>query len=62
VTLYFAEDSNQLRRWIDGAKHSKFGNVVRFAYGLQKDISAVRPPVDATWSNSQLEGKITGSK
>jgi hypothetical protein len=28
------DDSTPLRRWIEGAKHSEFGAVVRFAYGL----------------------------
>ena len=40
-----ADDSSQLRRWVEGAKHSEFGPVVRFAYGLQKDISAVSAAV-----------------
>src|SRR5580700_4574641 len=30
-----ADDSTQLRLWIEEAKHSEFGAVVRFAYGLQ---------------------------
>jgi hypothetical protein len=30
-----ADDSDQLRRWIEGAKHNEFGPVVRFDYGLQ---------------------------
>jgi transposase len=41
-----AENSTQLRRWIDGAKRCEFGPVVRFAYGLQKDMSAVAAAVD----------------
>jgi transposase len=53
-----ADDSQQLRRWIEGAKHSEFGPVVRFAYGLQKDILAVAAAVDTSWSNGQVEGQI----
>jgi hypothetical protein len=34
---------------VEGAKHSEFGPVVRFAYGLQKDISAVAAAVDTSW-------------
>ncbi|HEX2654173.1 MAG TPA: ISL3 family transposase, partial [Xanthobacteraceae bacterium] len=57
-----AEDSQQLRRWIEGAKHSEFGPVVRFAYGLQKDISAVAAAVDTSWSTGQVEGQINRLK
>ena len=57
-----ADGSNQLRRWIEGAKHSGFGPVVRFAYGLQKDISAVAAAVDTSWSTGQVEGQINRLK
>jgi transposase len=57
-----ADDSQQLRRWIEGAKHSEFGPVVRFAYGLQKDISAVAAAVDTSWSTGQVEGQINRLK
>ena len=55
-------DSNQLRGWVEGAKHSEFGPVVRFAYGLQKDISAVAAAVDTPWSTGQVEGQINRLK
>jgi transposase len=57
-----ADDSSQLRRWVEGAKHSEFGPVVRFAYGLQKDISAVAAAVDTAWSTGQVEGQINRLK
>jgi transposase len=57
-----ADGSNQLRRWIEGAKHSEFGPVVRFAYGLQKDISAVAAAVDTSYSTGQVEGQINRLK
>ena len=57
-----ADESTQLRRWIEGAKHSEFGAVVRFAYGLQKDISAVAAAVDTSWSTGQVEGQINRLK
>jgi transposase len=57
-----AENSTQLRQWIDGAKRCEFGHVVRFAYGLQKDISAVAAAVDTPWSNGQVEGQINRLK
>jgi transposase len=46
----------------EGAKHSEFGPVVRFAYGLQKDISAVAAAVDTSWSTGQVEGQINRLK
>ena len=56
------EKSIQLRRWIEGAKRCEFGPVVRFAYGLQKDISAVAAAVDTPWSTGQVEGQINRLK
>jgi hypothetical protein len=57
-----ADESTQLRQWIEGAKHSEFGAVVRFACGLQKDISAVAAAVDTSWSTGQVEGQINRLK
>jgi transposase len=57
-----ADDSNQLRGWIDEARHSEFGAVVRFAYGLHKDLSAVAAAVDTSWSSGQVEGQINRLK
>jgi transposase len=55
-------ESIQMRRWIEGAKRCAFGSVVRFAYGLQKDISAVNAAVDTSWSNGQVEGQVNRLK
>ena len=33
-----------------------------FAYGLQKDISAVNAAVDTSWSNGQVEGQVNRLK
>jgi transposase len=57
-----ADDSAQLRRWIEGAKRCEFGALVRFAYGLPKDISAVAAAVDTGWSTGQVEGQINRLK
>jgi transposase len=57
-----ADKSIQLRQWIEGAKRSEFGHVVRFAYGLQKDISAVAAAVDTPWSTGQVEAQINRLK
>src|SRR5882672_1056187 len=54
--------SIQMRRWIEGAKRCEFGSVVRFAYGLQKDMSAVNAAVDTSWSNGQVEGQVNRLK
>jgi transposase len=61
-TALVADDSHQLRGWIDEARHSEFGPVVRFAYGLQRDISAVAAAVDTSWSSGQVEGQINRLK
>jgi transposase len=57
-----ADDSGQLRQWIDAAKRCEFGPVVRFAYGLMKDLSAVTAAVDTPWSSGQVEGQINRLK
>jgi transposase len=57
-----ADKSTQLRQWIEGAKCCEFGHVVRFAYGLQKDISAVTAAVETSWSTGQVEGQINRLK
>ena len=57
-----AGESAKLRQWIEGAKRCEFGPVVRFAYGLQKDISAVAAAVETSWSTGQVEGQINRLK
>ncbi|MCZ2079926.1 MAG: transposase [Bryobacterales bacterium] len=57
-----ADESTRLRQWIERAKRCEFGPVVRFAYGLQKDSSAVAAAVDTPWSTGQVEGQINRLK
>jgi transposase len=57
-----SQDSTQFRNWIEGAKRCEFGAVVRFAYGLQKDIAAVSAAVDTSWSTGQVEGQVNRLK
>lgn len=57
-----ADDSIQMRQWIEKAKRCEFGAVTRFAYGLQKDISAVAAAVEKEWSTGQVEGQINRLK
>jgi transposase len=61
-TALTANDSTTLKQWIVRAKRCEFGPVVRFAYGLEKDISAVAAAVDTPWSNGQVEGQINRLK
>jgi transposase len=57
-----SNESAKMRQWVNQAKHCEFGPVVRFAYGLQKDISAVTAAVDTPWSTGQVEGQINRLK
>jgi transposase len=57
-----AGESGMLRQWIEGARRCEFGAVVRFAYGLKKDLSAVSAAVETSWSTGQVEGQINRLK
>lgn len=60
-TALSADSATPLRLWIEGAKRSPFGPVVRLAHGLQKGISAVTA-VETSWSTGQVEGQINRLK
>jgi hypothetical protein len=53
-----AGESGKLRQWIEGARRCEFGALVRFAYGLKKDLPAVCAAVETSWSTGQVEGQI----
>jgi transposase len=55
-------ESGELRQWIEGARRCEFGAVVRFAYGLKKDLAAVTAAVESSWSTGQVEGQINRLK
>jgi transposase len=55
-------DAAKLRLWIEGARHCEYGAVVRFAYGLRKDLLAVSAAVETSWSTGQVEGQINRLK
>ncbi len=55
-------DSLQLRHWIKRVKRSEIGPMVRFAWGLTKDLAAVKAAVDTEWSSGQVEGQINRLK
>ena len=57
-----SHDGVMLRTWINKVKHSGFGPLVRFGYGLQKDLAAVTAAVETHWSNGQVEGQINRLK
>jgi transposase len=52
----------RMEGWIELAKRCQFGSLVRFAYGLQKDIAAVSAAVETSWSTGQVEGQINRLK
>lgn len=52
----------RMMAWVDSAKYSRFGPLVRFAYGLQKDASAVNAAVETHYSTGQVEGQINRLK
>ena len=57
-----SKDGQQMRYWIQTAKQSGIGSIIRFAFGLQKDLSAVEAAVETPWSNGQVEGQINRLK
>lgn len=57
-----SQDGQQMRDWIRLAKHSGIPPLVRFAFGLQRDLSAVLAAVNTPWSNGQVEGQINRLK
>jgi transposase len=61
-TALQADNSQLLRQWIEKAQRCEFGSLVRFAYGLKKDLAAVAAAVDTDWSNGQTEGQINRLK
>jgi transposase len=57
-----SKDGQQMRDWIEIAKRSGIGSIVRFAFGPQRDLSAVSAAVESPWSNGQVEGQINRLK
>jgi transposase len=52
----------EMRWWIQNTKQCGIGPLVRFAFGLQKDLSAVVAAVETRWSNGQVEDKLIVSR
>jgi transposase len=57
-----SKDRDGMLNWMRTAAHSGIGPVVRFAYGLKKDLSAVAAAVETPWNNGQTEGQINRLK
>lgn len=57
-----SKDKDGMLNWIWTAAHSGIGPVVRFAYGLRRDLGAVIAAVETPWSNGQVEGQINRLK
>jgi transposase len=56
------KDRGGMLHWIRTAAQSRIGPLVRFAYGLKKDIAAIIAAVETPWSNGQIEGHINRLK
>ena len=57
-----SKDPDGMLHWIRTAAQSRIGPLVRFAYGLKKDLGAVIAAVETPWSNGQIEGHINRLK
>jgi transposase len=57
-----ARDGFSLCQWIQETQRSGFGPMVRFAWGLQRDLAAVKAAIETSWSNGQTEGQINRLK
>ena len=60
--VFATADAAALLGWIQDIKRSRFGPLVRFAYGPPKDIVGVTAAVETEWSNGQTEGQINRLK
>jgi transposase len=57
-----SKDNRQMLWWIQNAKQCGIVSMVRFAFGLQKDLAAVLAAVETPWSNGQVEGQVNRLK
>jgi transposase len=58
----FGGDSSRMLDWIRNATQSGVGPLIRFGYGLRKDLAAVSAAVETSWSSGQVEGQINRLK
>jgi hypothetical protein len=48
-----SQEGEKMQQQTDGTKRCEFGSLVRFAYGLQKDMSAFTAAVDMFWAQGK---------
>ena len=58
----FGNDASRMRDWIHTAMQSGISPLIRFDYGLRKDLHAVTAAIETGWSNGQVEGQINRLK
>jgi len=58
----FGGDASKMRDWIHTAIQSGIGPLIRFGYGLRKDLRAVSAAIETRWSSGQVEGHINRLK
>lgn len=58
----FGNDSVRMMDWIRNAMQCGVGPLVRFGFGLKKDMAAVSAAIETTWSSGQVEGQINRLK
>lgn len=61
-TALFGNDASKMRDWIHTAIQSGIGPLIRFGYGLRKDLRAVSAAIETHWSSGQVEGHINRLK
>jgi len=54
----FGGDASKMRDWIHTAIQSGIGLLIRFGYGLGKDLRAVSAAIETRWSSAQVEGQM----
>jgi transposase len=55
-------DGQAVRQWIRNTTRCGIGPLVRFAWGLHRDLDAVVAAAECEWSNGQVEGQINRLK
>ena len=58
----FGNHASRMRDWIHTAMQSGIGPLIRFGYGLRKDLDAVTAAIETGWSRGQVEGQINRLK
>jgi transposase len=58
----FDNHASRMHDWIRTAMQSGIGPLIRFGYGLRKDLDAVNAAIETDWSSGQVEGQINRLK